>query len=119
MIDGPEWISPAHTKLRHVMKRYERMQAAKAKGTHKTSDWQVLHDIFGACVACSTPYTELNGGAATKDHIHQISDGGCDCIANLQPACRQCNSRGIGEDFREAALPGWQTIYLHKMGVFF
>lgn len=115
----PEWISSAHTKLRHVLKRYERMQAAKAKGTHKPSEWMVLHDVFGACVVCKTPYADLNGGKATKDHIHGISYGGCDCIANLQPACRQCNSAGIGEDLRYLALPGWQTIYLHRMGAFF
>jgi hypothetical protein len=61
----------------------------------------------------------LVGGTATKDHIEPIVVGGCDCVGNLQPVCRHCNSEGVGDDFREATLPGWQTIYLHRLGAYF
>ena len=62
---------------------------------------------------------ELNGGEASKDHIDPVFCGDCDCIANLQPVCRQCNSSGSLGDMRETALPGWQTLYLHRMGAYF
>lgn len=100
-------------------KRAARMEAARKKGTHTKQEWKILHDVFDRCVSCGTPYTELHGGGATKDHIHMILSGGCDCIANLQPVCRQCNSSGVYGDMREAALPGWQTIYLHRLGAYY
>lgn len=106
-------------KLARVMARNERLAAARQIGTHTKEEWSALHDLFGKCVVCSLPYRELAGNGATKDHIIPISLGGCDCLGNLQPVCRTCNSRGIGFDAREQALPGWQTIYLHKMGAFY
>lgn len=109
----------AQRKLRRVMIRYNRMQAAKAMGTHDPHEWRTLHNLFARCLSCGVGYGEMHGGHATKDHILPIALGGCDCIANLQPVCRQCNSRGIGEDLRPQALPGWQTIYLHRLGAFF
>jgi hypothetical protein len=99
--------------------RSERVAHARTKGTHTKDEWKTLHDIFGHCVACGIPYSELNGGKASKDHIHPVFCGGCDCIANLQPVCRQCNSTGRLADMRENALPGWQTIYLHRIGTYF
>jgi len=100
-------------------RRQARLDAARAKGRHTKAEWKTLHDIFGRCVSCGVGYDELNGGEATKDHIEMIALGGCDCIGNLQPVCRQCNSRGVGADLRNDALPGWQTIYLHKLGAYY
>ena len=102
------------------IRRGLRLAAAKLKGTHSRLEWEILHDIFGECVNCGTPYPDLNGGVATKDHIVPLYCGGCDCIANLQPVCQSCNSSGLGgEDLRASVIPGWQTIYLHKLGVYF
>lgn len=106
-------------ELTAAQRRSVRLAAAREKGRHTKREWQTLHDIFGACVACGTPYSILNGGVATKDHIASILGGGCDCIANLQPVCRECNTVGVGGDLRAEALPGWQTIYLHRMGAYF
>lgn len=102
-------------------KRAVRIAAAREKGTHTKHEWKILHDIFGACVCCGIPYAELHGGEATKDHIEMVYAGGCDCIANLQPLCRQCNSGAniVTGDMREQALPGWQTIYLHRCGAYY
>lgn len=100
-------------------RRQDRLTAARLKGIHTKSEWRVLHDIFQACVCCGIPYSHLIGGRATKDHIDSIYYGGCDCIGNLQPVCRECNSAGIFHDLRESALPGWQTIYLHRMGAYY
>lgn len=116
-----EWgdYGAAQAKLKRVLRRYERMQAAKAIGTHTPEEWVTLHDVFGRCVVCGVSCEEVHGGRVTKDHITPIVAGGCDCIANLQPACRECNSRGIWEDLRDRTLPGWQTIYLHRLGAYY
>lgn len=116
--DDGDW-GAAQSKLKRMLRRFDRLQAAKAIGTHTPEQWKALHDVFGSCVVCGTASDELHGGTATKDHIVQLALGGCDCLANLQPACRQCNSRGIGEDLRDQVLPGWQTIYLHRIGVYY
>lgn len=116
--DWGDW-GAAQSKLRRVMIRYERMRAAKAIGTHSPAEWKLLHDVFGRCVVCGVPGEALDGSRATKDHVQPVALGGCDCIANLQPACRHCNSGGIGEDLRCHVLPGWQTIYLHRLGAYF
>lgn len=118
VLDWGDW-GAAQAKLKRVMLRYERMQAAKAIGTHTPEEWKLLHDVFGRCLACGVGCDELIGGTTTKDHILPVALGGCDCIANLQPICRRCNSRGVGEDLREQALPGWQTIYLHRLGAYY
>lgn len=99
--------------------RSERLTHARSLGTHTKQEWKVLHDVFGKCVGCGIPYDALTGGAATKDHISEICFGGCDCLANIQPFCRSCNSSGTLGDMREAALPGWQTIYLHRLGAYY
>jgi hypothetical protein len=104
---------------RAARKRSERMEAARAKGTHTKQEWRVLHDLFGRCVSCGVPYTELFGEQATKDHIEMVFVGGCDCIANLQPVCRECNSAGVAGDLRGEVLPGWSTLFLHKMGHYY
>lgn len=100
-------------------RRQDRLTAARLKGCHSNAEWRVLHDLFDSCVACGIPYSDLYGGRATKDHIQSLASGGCDCIANLQPLCRGCNASGDHPDLRERALPGWQTLYLHRMGAYF
>jgi len=106
-------------RYRQSQARQARLSAARAKGTHTKQEWKILHDLFGRCVCCGISYDMLVGGTATKDHIEPIVVGGCDCVGNLQPVCRHCNSEGVGDDFREATLPGWQTIYLHRLGAYF
>lgn len=113
------WAEHETARERAGRLRHGRLVAARQKGTHDKREWKILHDIFGGCVSCGTPYSSLYGGSATKDHIRPIFIGGCDCIANLQPLCRQCNSAGGLPDMRDAALPGWQTIYLHRIGSYF
>lgn len=101
-------------------RRQDRLTAARLKGTHTKAEWDVLHDVFGKCVSCGIPAAELKGGRTTKDHIQPIERDGCDCIGNLQPLCRLCNSIAVPMlDLREQALPGWQTIFLHRMGSFY
>lgn len=115
IIDGFEF----YPELTMHERRKVRLQNAREKGRHSKFQWNTLHDIFGICVCCGVSVDELNGGRANKDHIVPIFIGGCDCIANLQPLCHQCNTHGVGFDLREERLPGWQTIYLHRMGAYY
>lgn len=117
----PETLGlPSSARNPQARIRQDRLTLARLKGTHSKAAWSILHDIFGKCVACGISVSELDGGRATKDHIHPIEHGGCDCIGNLQPLCRQCNSIGTAMlDLREHALPGWQTIFLHRAGSYY
>jgi hypothetical protein len=121
ILSGPGDVFQKSARLRKLFgkTRAERLARARSIGTHTKQEWQILHDIFGSCVGCGVAYSELIGGGASKDHILPIRFGGCDCIGNLQPVCRQCNSSGVYSDCRNAALPGWQTVYLHRLGAFF
>jgi len=93
-----------------------RVATARAKGTHTVTEWSILMDIFGRCVSCGIPYTDLRGGEPTKDHIIPIFAEGCDCIANIQPMCRNCNSqRNFLGDLRETARPDWVATYLSEL----
>ena len=96
----------------NAQRRQQRLEAARLKGTHTKAEWKVLSFVFDACVCCGVPYEDLHGESPTKDHIEPISCDGCDCIGNLQPVCRNCNSRGIYADWRNAARPGWVKDYL-------
>lgn len=77
---NPERI--AHLKAR----RYAREK--NAEGSHTLEEWQELKDRNGnVCVSCKQQKK------LTKDHIIPLSKGGSDYITNIQPMCRNCNSR--------------------------
>lgn len=66
--------------------RSARIAIAKFKGTHTPEEWaEIVEQFNGCCARCGKP-------EFTKDHIVPIYMGGCECIANLQPLCRNCNS---------------------------
>jgi 5-methylcytosine-specific restriction endonuclease McrA len=79
------------------------MKAANEKGTHTERQWLEMIEFFSfSCVRCET--NNMYGGYPTKDHIKPIYQGGCGSIRNLQPLCRNCNSKGGAEivDYRPA-----------------
>jgi len=108
-------VSCAESQVRAARLRSARMAAARSKGTHTKSEWKALADVFGRCVNCGALYSELIGGQPTKDHITPIYLGGCDCIGNLQPVCRSCNSSGCAGDLRNTARPGWVNQYVSRI----
>jgi len=78
--NNPERI--AHLKAR----RYAREKGAK--GSHTLGEWQNLCiKNNNKCVCCGEEKK------LTKDHIIPLSKGGSDYIANIQPMCRNCNSK--------------------------
>lgn len=92
--------------------RAENMNAARSKGRHTEEQWQALLDFCGrACLKCGAKESELFGAALTKDHVVMVSKGGSDSIDNLQPLCRNCNTRSASgrEDYRQR-LPGFRAF---------
>lgn len=72
----------AHLKAR----RYARERGAE--GNHSLSEWENLKKSFKyKCAFCSEQKP------LTKDHIVPLSKGGTDYITNIQPLCRNCNSK--------------------------
>lgn len=72
----------AHLKAR----RYAREKGAGGK--HSLKEWEDLKQSYGNCCAACGKNTKL-----TKDHIIPLSKGGSDYIENIQPLCRNCNSK--------------------------
>lgn len=66
--------------------RYARERGAK--GSHNYQEWLDLKVKFRHKCAHCFEYKPL-----TKDHIVPLSKGGSDNISNIQPLCRNCNSK--------------------------
>ena len=66
--------------------RYARQRGAK--GFHTLKEWQELKKKFNNCCAYCKKEKPL-----TKDHIIPLSRGGTNFINNIQPLCRNCNSK--------------------------
>lgn len=66
--------------------RYARERGAE--GSHSFSDWQQLKIKHkNRCAICG------ENKPLTKDHILPLSEGGSNYIDNIQPLCRNCNSK--------------------------
>lgn len=77
---NPENIS--HLKAR----RYAREK--NAEGSHTLKQWKELKELHNnKCAICKLEKQ------LTKDHIIPLSKGGSDFIENIQPLCRNCNSK--------------------------
>lgn len=76
----PEIIK--HLKIR----RYAKERGAE--GSHTLKEWENLKLKFNyKCAHCGRKKQ------LTKDHIIPLSKGGSDYINNIQPLCRNCNSK--------------------------
>lgn len=59
-----------------------------AEGSHSLKQWQELKKSYkNKCAICGQEKK------LTKDHIIPLSKGGTDFIENIQPLCRNCNSK--------------------------
>lgn len=81
------WKAKNPERMAHLKAaRYARERSAK--GSHSFEEWQDLISRFGhKCANCK------ECKPLTKDHIIPLSKGGTDYIMNIQPLCRNCNSR--------------------------
>ena len=72
----------AHLKAR----RYARKR--NAIGSHTLKEWELLKNKFNnRCAICNKEKP------LTVDHIIPLSKDGTDYISNIQPLCRNCNSK--------------------------
>lgn len=102
---GPRTPDKA-VRLRLSRLRRERMEAARALGTHTEAEWTALVAYCGGrCVRCSS------AESVQKDHIKLVARGGSDSIENLQPLCRRCNC-GKSLDDTDHRPPGWRVAVL-------
>ncbi len=57
-------------------------------GSHTLKQWEELKDKYGQrCAICKEKKT------LTRDHIIPVTKKGTNDISNIQPLCRECNSR--------------------------
>jgi len=70
-----------HVSLRRARKK-------GAAGSHTLEEWRMLKILHGyKCAICGKEKK------LTRDHIIPLTRGGSDCIENIQPLCKSCNSR--------------------------
>jgi len=81
------WCKKNPERLAHLKaRRYAREK--NAEGSHSLEEWNELKNKFNnKCAVCGS------NKKLTKDHIIPLSENGTDYIDNIQPLCRNCNSR--------------------------
>jgi len=98
-IGEPKWkysarYRKAHPEIIAHLKARRYAREKNAEGSHTLEEWQTIcKEADNRCVVCKEE-TKL-----TKDHVRPLSEGGSDYIKNIQPLCRNCNSRK------------WKTFY--------
>ena len=82
-----KWVAKNKERMAHLKaRRYAREKGAD--GSHTLEEWQKLKEIYGnVCAVCK------ENKPLTKDHVIPLSKGGSDYITNIQPLCRNCNSK--------------------------
>ena len=98
--EQPTWrggVSQTESHRRWKKKNPERMAHLKARryarergaeGGHTLEEWEQLKKKHGfKCAVCGLKKP------LTKDHIIPLSENGTDNIENIQPLCRNCNSK--------------------------
>lgn len=70
-----------------IRKRDKRLK--NSEGSHTVQEWKKLKEkCNNTCVCCNKINVKL-----TRDHIIPLIKGGSDYIKNIQPLCRNCNSK--------------------------
>ena len=78
------------SNYRRIARAY-RARRVNAIGSHTDIEWENVKKRFGyVCVGCGVSEKIK---ILTRDHITPLSKGGTDFISNIQPLCRNCNSR--------------------------
>jgi len=98
--EHPRWqggVSDTEAHRRWKKRNPKRMSFLKARryarergaiGFHTFEEWETIKLKFNNCCAKCGKKKPL-----TKDHIKPLSLGGSDYMQNIQPLCRNCNSK--------------------------
>lgn len=92
------WCSPSCR--RKAAKALRRAREAGATGAYTWAE--VVHlwvAIDRTCTYCAAP---IDAGQIDPDHVHPLSRGGSNSLANIVPSCRACN-----RDKRDLLLDEW------------
>jgi len=85
-----------------LVMRYQVASHRRAGLFHTPSKRAVfVRDLF-TCQYCGVRVTMKTG---TRDHVHPVSRGGADALANVVTACRVCNTRKAARTPEEAFMP--------------
>jgi 5-methylcytosine-specific restriction endonuclease McrA len=78
----------SHPKRIAHLKAQDYVRKRNADGSHTFEQWNELKRKFkNKCAICRKKKP------LTKDHIFPLSEGGTNFIDNIQPLCRNCNSK--------------------------
>lgn len=105
-VTGKEWRM-ANPEEARVISRTRRLLRLNVPGSHTTEEWIGLCVRFGMrCVICGKAKT------LEPDHIIPVTWIGMtsNCISNIQPACRLCNTRRGNRsaiDYRSTPFTGF------------
>jgi 5-methylcytosine-specific restriction endonuclease McrA len=82
-------ISNPNRVIANNQKRRSRI--AGNGGSFTADDWELMKAEYGyRCPCCNRKEPNIK---LTVDHITPISEGGKNLIENIQPLCKQCNSK--------------------------
>lgn len=81
------YVKSHPNNIKHLKaRRYAREKGAE--GSHSLDEWNsLLIKHNNKCAIC------FQSKPLTKDHIRPLSKGGSDYIENIQPLCKNCNSK--------------------------
>lgn len=82
------WNYKNPDKHREIKKNSKYRRRGKTVGSFSETEWRELCDKYdNKCLCCGEKKP------LTRDHVIPLDVGGLNVIDNIQPLCRQCNSR--------------------------